>query len=61
MIAGLTWRDMMPLRPGLVMDLFFIRRAYDDEQHQLRREVDDHDISADDFDLLEEGDALAGS
>ena len=42
------------MRPGKVIDLFFVRREYDDEQHQLRRETDDHDINLAELD----GDAL---
>ena len=62
MIAGLGWRDLLGLRPGLVMDLFFARRAYDDEQHQLRRETDNHDITAEDLaaanEMLKDGGVL---
>ena len=38
-------------------DLFVLRRAYDDEQHGITRETDDHDLSAEDeamFDHYEE-------
>jgi hypothetical protein len=44
------------------MDLFFARRAYDDEQHQLRRETDNHDITAEDLaaadEMLKDGGVL---
>lgn len=54
----------MELRPGMVIDLFFVRRAYDDEQHQLRRQTDNHDITAEDIaaadEILKDGGTLAG-
>lgn len=58
LISGLGWRDMRPLPPGLVCDLYILRRRYDDEQHGLRRERDDHDISDDDLKLFETGEEL---
>lgn len=51
---------MMGLRPGLVIDLFLARRAYDDEQHQLRRETDDHDININELDF-KDGDGIGGT
>ncbi len=48
LIAGLQMADMGHLRPGFVCDLFVIRRNYDDEQHGIRRQKDDHDISDED-------------
>lgn len=54
LIAGLGWRDMRPLLPGLVCDLFLLRRKYDDDQHDIQRQQDDHDISAEDARLFEE-------
>lgn len=47
---------MQELTPGFLCDLFVLRRNYDDEQHGIRRETDDHDLSAEDdeyFDRLE--------
>lgn len=49
LIAGLSWSEMMTLRPNLVCDLFFARREYDDEQHQLRRQKNDYDLNAEDL------------
>jgi len=45
---------MRPLLPGLVCDLFLLRRRYDDEQHGLRRGKDDHDLDEDDLKAFEE-------
>ena len=36
------------MTPGFLCDLFVLRRGYDDEQHHIVRETDDHDIDASD-------------
>ena len=40
---------MGSMAPGLICDLFILRRRYDDEQHGIRRVQDDHDIDPGDF------------
>ena len=55
LIAGLGWGDMRPLLPGLVCDLYILRRRYDDEQHGIERQRDDHDISDEDMKDFDEG------
>ncbi len=37
LIAGLTLAETLASPPGLVMDLYIMRRNYDDEQHHIRR------------------------
>lgn len=48
LIAGLGMPDMRGMRPGLICDLFLLRRRYDDEQHGIKRQSDDHDITDED-------------
>ena len=36
--AGLTFTEARRMAPGMIFDLFIMRRRYDDEQHQLKRE-----------------------
>ena len=57
MIAGLSWTETRAARPGAMLDLFVLRRAYDDEQHGIKRtnKGDDHDISAEDEAQFEGG------
>ena len=40
MIAGLSFAEALRTAPGLVLDLFLYRQAYDDEQHGIRRGED---------------------
>ena len=40
--------------PGKLLDLYVLRRAYDDEQHGLKRGEDSHDISQEDEDAFRE-------
>ena len=57
MIAGVTLTEQRTLAPGFLCDLFVLRRGYDDEQHGIVRETDDHDLSAEDeamFDRYDE-------
>lgn len=54
-IAGIGIGDMRPLLPGFVCDMYVQKRAYDDEQHGIQRERDDHDADAEDFEEIEEG------
>lgn len=37
LIAGLDWREMHRLTPGLICDLYVLRQRYDDQQHGIRR------------------------
>ena len=55
MIAGVSLTEQRALNPGFLLDLYVLRRAYDDEQHGIKRgEEDDHDIDAEDEKLFEE-------
>ncbi len=38
LIAGMSVSEVMRSCPGFVLDMFVLRRAYDDEQHQIKRE-----------------------
>ena len=42
-------------------DLFVLRRGYDDEQHGIVRETDDHDISEEDEALFDHYDEIAAA
>jgi len=43
------------MTPGMLLDLYVLRRAYDDQQHGIERgDKDDHDISSEDEALFEE-------
>ena len=42
-------------------DLFVLRRGYDDEQHGIVREEDDHDISDEDAELFDHYDEIAAA
>ena len=37
LITGVNWTEAERMAPGLIMDLFLARRAYDDDQHGIRR------------------------
>ena len=37
MISGLTLSETLDASPGFVLDLFLMRRKYDDEQHFIKR------------------------
>ena len=52
---------MAELTPGFVCDLFVLRRAYDDEQHGISRETDDHDITEADAALFDHYDEIAAA
>ena len=52
---------MRELTPGFVCDLFVLRRSYDDEQHGIVREHDDHDISEADAALFDKYDEIAAA
>lgn len=55
MIAGLSYEDTRRLSPGMLLDLYVLRRAYDDEQHGIKRgNNDDHDISTEDAESFKE-------
>lgn len=36
--AGLSYSEMRRMPPGQIIDLYFYRQAYDDQQHGIRRE-----------------------
>jgi len=36
-VAGLPYGQLGRMTPGMVMDLYLYRRAYDDQQHGIRR------------------------
>ena len=45
MIAGVSLTEQKELKPGFLLDLYVLKRAYDDEQHGIKRGGDDdHDI-----------------
>lgn len=49
MIAGVSLTEQKELKPGFLLDLYVLRRAYDDEQHGIKRgDKDDHDIGEED-------------
>lgn len=54
MIGGVSLTEQRALTPGFVLDMYTLRRAYDDEQHGIERKKDDHDISDEDRALFEE-------
>lgn len=37
LIAGLSYREAMAAAPGMIFDLFFMKRRYDDVLHGVRR------------------------
>ena len=37
LIAGLTLKETLDAQPGFVMDLYLLRRRYDDQQHGITR------------------------
>ena len=48
MIAGVSLTEQKELKPGFLLDLYVLRREYDDEQHGIKRgDSDDHDIGDD--------------
>ena len=52
---------MQQLTPGFLCDLFVLRRGYDDEQHGIIRQTDDHDISEEDEALFDHYDEIAAA
>ncbi len=52
---------MQQLTPGFLCDLFVLRRAYDDEQHGITRETDDHDLTDEDAKLFDHYDEIAAA
>lgn len=43
------------MTPGFLLDLYVLHRAYDDEQHGIKRgDNDDHDIGQEDEDEFKE-------
>lgn len=37
MIAGLTLSEALESAPGFVMDMYLMKRQYDDQQHGIKR------------------------
>ena len=54
LIAGVSYTEQRDMPPGKLLDLYVLRRAYDDEQHGLKRGEDSHDISQEDEDAFRE-------
>ena len=50
---------MQELTPGFVCDMFVLRRSYDDEQHGISRERDDHDLTDADAAMFDRYDEIA--
>ena len=42
-------------------DLFVLRRGYDDEQHGITREIDDHDLTDEDAVLFDHYDEIVAA
>ncbi len=61
MIAGASLTEQKELEPGYLCDLFVLRRAYDDEQHGIRRENDDHDLTDEDAAMFDHYDEIAAA
>ena len=62
LIAGVSITEQRDVRPGLLLDLYVMRRAYDDEQHGIKRgDHDDHDISAEDEEAFREDSGDGGT
>ena len=38
LVAGLSYTEMGEMSPGMIADCYVWRRAYDDEQHGIKRE-----------------------
>lgn len=57
----MTLTEQAELEPGFLCDLFVLRRNYDDEQHGIRREKDDHDLTAEDEALFDHYDEIAAA
>ena len=50
--------EQKELQPGFLLDLYVLKRAYDDEQHGIKRgDNDDHDIGKEDEEAFEEDEA----
>ena len=50
--------EQRDLTPGFVCDMYLLRRSYDDEQHGIRRETDDHDLTAEDAEMFDHYDEI---
>lgn len=61
LIAGVTLTEQQNVTPGFLCDLYVLRRKYDDEQHGISRDTDDHDIDAEDADLFDHYDEIAAA
>ena len=61
LIAGISWTEQQNMEPGILCDLFVLRRAYDDEQHGIRRETADYDLSAEDAAAFDRYDEIAAA
>ena len=58
LIAGVGLREQEELTPGFLCDLYVLRRGYDDEQHGITRETDDHDLTDEDAELFDHIDEI---
>ena len=58
LIAGVSIADQKEMTPGFLCDLYVLRRAYDDEQHGITREKDDHDLTDEDAELFDHIDEI---
>lgn len=56
LIAGVSVSDQRHMAPGMLCDLFVLRRRYDDEQHGVKRQQEDIDNEGVDFDNSTEPD-----
>lgn len=61
LIAGVSLTEQGEMTPGYLCDLYVLRRAYDDEQHGVVRERDDHDISDEDAAMFDHYDEIAAA
>ena len=61
LIAGVGIREQDDMTPGELCDLFVLRRSYDDEQHGITRESDDHDITDQDRALFDHYEEIAAA
>lgn len=38
LMAGLTYTEALTMRPGMIIDLYIIRRNHEDQRYGIRRE-----------------------
>lgn len=49
LIAGVSFTEQRRLRPGMLCDLYVLRRQYDDDQHGIERKKEEIDYDEGDF------------